>query len=108
MEKHVGRLARREGKCHCGVNVCTGFKKLREVAKVTFATNKMQQFRMYILVFTLLFTARRFYSSLAVYLFAVDWRMDVTSMFFCHYPYITSLDMRRLACVFRVTSEENV
>merc|ERR1712023_510349 len=66
VEKQVGRLARREGKCHCVVNVCTGFKKLREVAKMTFATNKMQQFRMYILVFTLLFTARRFYSSLAV------------------------------------------
>ena len=64
------------------VNVCTGFKKLREVAKMTFATNKMQQFRLYILVFTLLFTARRFYSSLAVYLFTVDWRMGVTSMFF--------------------------
>ena len=64
------------------VNVCTGLRKLREVAKMTFATNKMQQFRMYILVFTLLFTARRFYSSLAVYLFIVDWRMGVTSMFF--------------------------
>ena len=69
-------------KCHCGVNVCAGFKKLREVAKVTFGTNKMQQFRLYIIAFALLFTARRFYSSLAVYLFAVDWRMDVTNMFF--------------------------